>query len=124
MKVFLFAAHGSRREESNQEVDAFFNMMFKNIEDKFDKGICCFLQFGRPLFEETLEEVLSQGGRDIYIFPYFLFNGSHVTVDIPEITKGFMDKNPDVSIKILKALGDLNDFHGFLSNALIDEIEK
>ena len=124
MKVFLFAAHGSRREESNREVENFFKNLFNFIKADFDTGECCFLQFGSPLFEDLLEEVIEKGAKEVFIFPYFLFNGAHVTVDIPEITKNISLKYPDCSVKILKALGDIEGFDSFLSESLIREIKN
>ncbi|MDY0131474.1 MAG: CbiX/SirB N-terminal domain-containing protein [Desulforegulaceae bacterium] len=122
MKVLLFAAHGSRKVNSNLEVSLFFEKVLTGLGNKIDRGICCFLQFGKPGIEEALEEEIKKGGTKIYIFPYFLFNGAHVTEDLPEIQKKFSAKYPKTEIIILNSLADAKDFDLFLSKFIGEKI--
>jgi sirohydrochlorin ferrochelatase len=122
MKVLLFAAHGSRRNNSNKEISLFFEKVLNNLKDKIDRGVCCFLQFGTPGIEEALEAEFAEGAEKIYIFPYFLFNGSHVTEDIPEICRNYRKKYPDREIILLDALADASGFDVFLSGYLGQKI--
>lgn len=120
MKVLIFAAHGSRKKESNEEVKLFFERVSGLIGNGFDLIISSFLQFSNPLLEDVLKEVIDNGGKEIYIFPYFLFNGAHVTQDIPELARAY--KRDGVSIKILRSLGDLGGFDDFLAASLLNEV--
>jgi sirohydrochlorin cobaltochelatase len=122
MKVLLFAAHGSRKNNSNNEISVFFEKVLNNLGNKIDKGVCCFLQFGTPGIEEALEQEIKKGAKKIYVFPYFLFNGSHVTEDIPFICKKFNEKYPKTEIVILDALADAKGFDFFLSKYLESRI--
>lgn len=116
MKVLLFAAHGSRKENSNLEIADFYEKVAKNLQGKIDKGLCCFLQFGKPGIEEAIENLISQGAVEIFIFPYFLFNGSHVKEDLPLIKQTFESKNKAVKIKIFDVLSMAEGFDFFISD--------
>lgn len=118
MKVLLFAAHGSRKENSNLEISVFFEKVADKLKDKIDRSVCCFLQFGTPGIEEAITDQIENGATEIYIFPYFLFNGSHVTVDIPLIQEKFKEKYPGLEIEVLDALADADGFDFFISDYL------
>lgn len=120
MKTLIFAAHGSRKKESNDEVIIFFQNIINLLDGVFDDFICCFLEFKEPFIEQAVKTAVEKGADEIYIFPYFLFNGTHVTVDIPEIVAKFKDKN----IKVLKSLGSIDGFDGFIAEYLKDEMGK
>jgi cobalamin biosynthesis Co2+ chelatase CbiK len=116
MKVLLFAAHGSRKENSNLEIADFYEKVSKNLQGKIDKGLCCFLQFGKPGIEEAIETLIKEGAFEIYIFPYFLFNGSHVKEDLPLIKKNFESKYKGIKIKIFDVLSMAEGFDFFISD--------
>ncbi|MGM0418658.1 MAG: CbiX/SirB N-terminal domain-containing protein [Thermodesulfobacteriota bacterium] len=118
MNILLFAVHGSRKTDSNKEVENFFEKVKKNLDKNIDKAFCCFLQFGSPKIEEVLEDELQKGADTIYIFPYFLFQGSHVTEDIPGIKEKFEKKYPEAFIKILNTPGEIKGFDEFIAESL------
>jgi|AntRauTorckE6833_2_1112554.scaffolds.fasta_scaffold103665_2 sirohydrochlorin ferrochelatase len=118
MNILLFAVHGSRKSDSNKGVENFFEKVRKNLGKKIDKAFCCYLQFGTPKIEEVLEAELQKGADTVYIFPYFLFRGSHVTEDIPEIKEKFEKKYPEASIKILNTPGEIKGFDQFIAKSL------
>ena len=78
----LLVSHGSPRKEAN----AGFCQMVENITARTE-GLTIrptFFSIARPSIEDRVEEFTKEGVTHIYIVPYFLFNGQHVTVDIPK----------------------------------------
>lgn len=124
MKVLLFAAHGSRKESSNLEIADFYKKVVKNLEGKIDRGVCCFLQFGKPGIEEAIESLIVEGASKIYIFPYFLFNGAHVKEDIPLIKKEFISRYPGLKIEIFNILPMASGFDSFISDYIEKGLDK
>lgn len=98
----LLVSHGSPRKEAN----AGFCQMVENITARTE-GLTIrptFFSIARPSIEDRVEEFAKEGVTHIYIVPYFLFNGQHVRVDIPEQVERCGEKYPEITIDVMPTL--------------------
>ena len=99
----ILLAHGSRRDGANDVMDQLVGMV-REASD-FTKVNSAFLQFSRPTLQEALKEQVDQGIKEVTVMPVFLFNGIHLSEDIPQILEQEKEKYPSVKILTAKALG-------------------
>ena len=105
MKSLIIIAHGSRKETSNIEVIDIVNQI-KNSETTYSLVEPAFLEFAAPTLEESVKKSLDQNLLEIYIYPYFLNSGKHVTSDIPDEIETLKIKYPQVNITMLPHFGE------------------
>jgi sirohydrochlorin cobaltochelatase len=102
-EVIILLGHGSRRMEANNILKS----ITKIIKPKFLKENIeyAFLELAEPNIKDVLEKCIKNGAKLIYVIPYFLYSGNHVSRDIPEILNEYSDKYPAVKIKLGNYLG-------------------
>jgi sirohydrochlorin ferrochelatase len=105
MKSLLIIAHGSRRQASNDEVEALAARLRRLPQLEFDDVSVAFLELATPGISEALEHCVERGFLDITVFPYFLAAGRHVVADIPVELEKFQAEYPQVSIALTPHLG-------------------
>lgn len=105
MKALIIAAHGSRLDESNEEVAAFAGEVEGLAKDHFDFVRCAFLQFTTPGFRAVVEGLAAEGATQIVVFPYFIAAGSHVSRDIPALIEKAARENPGIEFSLTPHLG-------------------
>ncbi len=108
MKSLLIVAHGSRREESNREIEALAHAIEKMTDNRFDSVAYAFIQFARPLFGEMIDTLAGKGAEKIVVFPLFIAAGSHVQNDIPEEIQKAKQRHPALDIRHTGHLGRLD----------------
>jgi precorrin-8X/cobalt-precorrin-8 methylmutase len=64
-----------------------------------------FLQFNRPKPEEVLRECLKKRVRAVFILPFFLLPGKHVTEDIQAMIADLRKDFPDLEIRLGRSIG-------------------
>lgn len=105
MNVLLIVAHGSRLKESNEEIIRFC----EKIQNKSDNDTIvkyAFLELAKPSIIESLDMISNSFNNcKISILPYFLAEGKHVKIDIPNEVNEFKLKKIDCDITILPHLG-------------------
>lgn len=104
MKAILLVAHGSRRQQSNDEVRLLAEKLGQRCGDAFPVILPAFLELADPLIPDGLQQCIDQGADDITVLPYFLNTGRHVAEDIPGIVAAFQ-KDADADIRIASHLG-------------------
>lgn len=62
-------------------------------------------EFTRPSIPETIDMLVAEGSRRMVIVPFFLFDGKHITVEIPEELDKIRARYPDVDLTYAKTLG-------------------
>ena len=104
MNGILILAHGSRR----QEIDKILNSLTQKVIDKTGELLIypAYLQFSERNLEVGIEYLIEKGANKIKVIPMFLFDGIHVTQDIPEELNTIMSKHPGIEVKMSKHLGD------------------
>jgi len=105
----VIIAHGSRREESNQEVRDLATKMQGMCGDQYQSIRAGFLELAEPLIPDVLELCIDNGSIDIHVFPYFLSAGRHVTQDVPNDVKLTQQKHPNINITMKPYLGSNDD---------------
>lgn len=118
-EAVLLLAHGSRREEGNQQVKKIKDEV--QAQDK-DRRLyeAAFLQFGCPGLEEGVKKLVSLGVTKIIVVPLFLVAGNHVWKDIPQVIDELKQKHPGVKFIITGHLGASSK----LSDVIADLIES
>jgi len=107
VKALIIAAHGSRRTESNLEVESLAKRLSQKATGSFKTVVHAFIQFADPFLEKTIDDLVQKGATQIVIFPFFIASGSHILVDIPEFIKNAQHSHPHVDFKVTKHLGKI-----------------
>jgi sirohydrochlorin ferrochelatase len=105
MKALLLIAHGSRRQQSNDEVIELADKLKKNSDGQYDIIHAGFLELAETLIPDGIKKCVDDGATSIVILPYFLNSGRHVIEDIPEIVNSTKSLYPEADIKIAPHLG-------------------
>jgi len=122
LEKIIIVGHGSPKEDANKLADltkALAITLKKQPEDiKY-----AYIKFGSPSIEESIIECIKENAKTIIIHPLFLFSGSHVSYDIPEIIKKFRKNYPYIEIICTKPLG-LHEKLLEIIKERIDEIKQ
>ncbi len=105
MKALLIIAHGSRQAVSNAEFSSMVSLVCSELNDTFAHVEASFLEFCEPSVETSLEAMIQKGMKDIYIYPFFLNSGKHVTHDIPMKVQTVQKMYPKTNLNLLKHFG-------------------
>lgn len=105
MNALLLVAHGSRRKQSNDEVDQLAEKLRENCSGQYRIIHSAFLELADTLIPDGIKQCVDDGADSIIVLPYFLNSGRHVVEDIPEIVNDTKKLYPDVDIKIAPHLG-------------------
>jgi len=81
MDGVLILAHGSKRHET----EVILESLVKKVKEKTGEKLVCpaYLQFSEQNLEAGINQLIESGAKNIKIVPMFLFDGVHVTQDIP-----------------------------------------
>lgn len=104
MNGILILAHGSKRQETEQILNSLVDKVKQKTGEKLVYPV--YLQFSEQNLEAGIEQLIASGAKNIKVVPMFLFDGVHVTQDIPEELNALMAKHPGINIRMSKHLGD------------------
>ncbi|MDB9864170.1 CbiX/SirB N-terminal domain-containing protein [Candidatus Thioglobus sp.] len=120
MHILLLVAHGSRREESNIEIESLSKKISTLEPKEFDKVMPAFLEFASPSIPEAIKECTKLGATKVTILPYFLSAGVHITRDIPnEITEA-SEGSPGLEINVANYFGSRDEIAQILLKTALD----
>jgi len=104
MNGILILAHGSRRQEADQPLKS----LIQQVKDKTGEQLIysAYLQFSEPDLEAGIAYLIAKGADKIKVIPLFLFDGTHVNLDIPQQLQLLRDKHPGIEVKMSRHLGD------------------
>jgi sirohydrochlorin ferrochelatase len=105
MKALLLVAHGSRRQQSNDEVDKLAEQLRERCGEEYQIVHSAFLELADTLIPDGIRRCAQEGATEIVVLPYFLNSGRHVVTDIPEEVDSVRDELPGVEIKLASHLG-------------------
>lgn len=119
MRSLLLVAHGSRRQESNDEVRALTRRLAQQAGDAFGHVDCGFLELAEPSIPDGIQGCIDAGATEVVVVPYFLSAGRHVAEDIPAEVKIKQDQHPGIRIEIAPYLGAADEVAGLLINSAV-----
>lgn len=105
MKTLLLIAHGSRRQESNDEIRRLAEKLRARVGARFDAVGHAYLEIAEPSIPDGIEGLIAQGATEVVVLPYFLAPGTHVREDIPAIMEAKVKEHPGVRIHATPFLG-------------------
>jgi len=115
----IILAHGSRLKDTKKSVHNVIRVIRQGLGLK--DVAPAFLQLCKPALAEAVQALMRRRCAVIIIVPYFLFNGSHMTRDIPraieELKRGF----PQVKFVFAK---NLSYDECMISHIVIDRIKE
>ena len=122
MKGLLLVAHGSRREQSNDEIADVAKALQSRVSDKYEHTVHAFLELAKPSIPEGIEMLINQGASEITVLPYFLSAGRHVHQDVPEIVQAKQGLHPEIPITIAPYIGEASEMIDVLA-AISKQVE-
>ena len=123
MKHLLIAAHGSRRESSNEELKKLGVKVSAILGVDSSQVDVAFLEFASPSIENALLGLFSGNVTEVVVLPYFLSAGNHVVRDIPEDISKVLAQWPDKKITLLSHIGALDSMVGAIAGAFAGAFE-
>jgi sirohydrochlorin ferrochelatase len=99
----LLIAHGSRRDEANQDLTRLADTlrathMYRTIQT-------AYLELAQPDIARAAEECVAAGPACVKMLPYFLSAGAHVTEDLERHRRELADRYPQVAFELCSPLG-------------------
>ena len=105
MDALLLIAHGSRRQQSNDEVTALAGRLRDACSTDYQIVHAGFLELATPSIPDGISACVDDGASRITVLPYFLNSGRHVVEDIPEIVAEAKTRHPDIDVVVAPHLG-------------------
>jgi sirohydrochlorin ferrochelatase len=119
VKILIIVAHGSRREQSNQEVKSFVDKLGKNLKGTFNKVSYAFLEFSPITIESVIKDSFKSGAQEITVFPLFVSAGKHVSKDIPLAIGRALEEYPEGKVFLKDHLGAHSGLLNLVSSACV-----
>ena len=104
MKGYLILAHGSQRSESEKVLDSLMAKVRREMGPVLVES--AYLQFSDRDLRGGIQSLVAAGVTQIGLVPLFLFDGVHVTQDIPREAAEILADFPGVSLTMSQHLGD------------------
>lgn len=104
MEAILILAHGSKRNETEQTLNSIVQKVRHKIGS--ESVYPAYLQFSEQDMETIIKQLVDKGVKKFIVMPMFLFDGVHVTVDIPEEINKIKQKYSGIEIVITRHIGD------------------
>ena len=105
MRALLVVAHGSRREQSNDEVRDLTACLREQSGDAYAQVECAFLELAEPSIPDGIRNAIRAGAEQVTVMPYFLSAGRHVVKDIPAEIEIVRSEFPEIEIVLAPYLG-------------------
>lgn len=118
----IILSHGSKLKRAN----ASLNETVRAIRQKTGLAaiVPAYLQFCQPDLEKSIKGFIAKGFQRIIIIPFFLFNGNHVTRDIPNIIEKEKEKYPKVNFIYTKNLGEDTRISDIMSEIVEEAVQS
>jgi sirohydrochlorin ferrochelatase len=102
-KAIILLGHGSRVPDAGKHMEK----VADGLKRKYGYGMVeiCYMSRLGPHFPEIFEKCVKAGAKDVMVIPYFLHDGLHLVLDIPEMMQEIAANYPDVRLVLGKNLG-------------------
>jgi precorrin isomerase len=113
-ETIILMGHGSRVPGAGRDMEE----VAQRLKDKFGypRVEICFISRLGPHFPEIFEKCVNQGAKKVLAIPYFLHEGLHLLLDIPEMMQKEAKKFPHVKLMLGRSLG--------FDEGLVDLVER
>ncbi len=101
--AILLIAHGSRKEEANQELRDLAERLRVGRQGAIVEP--CFLELAGPDIPAGGRACVRQGAKRVLMIPYFLSAGVHLQDDLKGARDELREAFPDVEFRLGSALG-------------------
>lgn len=118
----IILSHGSKIKRAN----ASLNKTVQAIRQRtgLDAILPAYFQFCQPDLERSVKKLIAKGHQTVIIIPFFLFNGNHVTRDIPHIIEKEKGKYPKVDFIYTKNLGEDTRISDIVSDMVEEAVQS
>lgn len=116
--AILLIAHGSRRQAANEELLQLVQTFRIRLPGTPIEP--AFLELATPDIPSGLSNCLKQGATTIWMLPYFLSHGAHVTEDLKQFREDFISAHPEIQCQICPPLG----LHPLILEVLLDRLQE
>src|SRR3990172_1579178 len=119
-KGFLVIAHGSRRDEANQQVLT----LVKRLRDYFQTDMFegAFMEIASPSIKDGIKTLSEKGIEELIVSPFFLFTGMHYSKDVPALIREAIEEiDGRIGFKMLKPVGMHPDIFDLLKDILYED---
>ena len=99
----ILLGHGSRVPDAGQSMQKVAETLCEH--GRYTVVETCHMSRLGPHFEETLNKCVHAGARNVVVLPYFLNQGLHMKLDIPEMMQQAAERYPRVKLTFGKNLG-------------------
>ncbi|MFQ5646655.1 MAG: sirohydrochlorin chelatase [bacterium] len=96
MKAIIILGHGSRVPGAGTNMEKVAALLQSRYGYELVEP--CYMSRLGPYFPETLAKCAAQGATEVVLIPYFLNNGLHIRLDIPEMMKKEAEKYPELQL--------------------------
>ncbi|MGC8906299.1 MAG: precorrin-8X methylmutase [Desulfomonilaceae bacterium] len=102
-KAIILLGHGSRVPDAGKHMEK----VASGLKSKYGYNIVeiCYMSRLGPHFPEVFEKCVSQGATEIMVIPYFLHDGLHLVLDIPEMMQKIARSHPGIKLVLGQNLG-------------------
>jgi hypothetical protein len=113
-ETIILMGHGSRVPGAGKDMEE----VAQRLKDKYGypRVEICFISRLGPHFPEIFEKCVNQGAKKVLAIPYFLHEGLHLLLDIPEMMQQEAKKFPYVKLMLGRSLG--------FDEGLVDLVER
>ena len=99
----ILLGHGSRRGDANNILKSIVEIIRPKLSEINIEY--AFLEFAEPNINDLIGKMAEDNYDLLYVIPYFLYSGNHVSRDIPKLLDEYREKYPHVDIKMGEHLG-------------------
>jgi len=102
-QAIILLGHGSRVPDAGrhmEQVAAGLKSMYG-----YELVEICYMSRLGPHLPETFAKCVEMGATDVMVIPYFLHDGLHLVLDIPEMLQELAGKYPEVGVVLGQNLG-------------------
>lgn len=104
MQGLLLVDHGSRRAESNEQLDVMVDLVRRMVGDEV-KVLGAHLELATPSIAEQVSAMAQAGVTQLVVVPYMLAPGRHAVADIPRLAAEAATAHPHMTVSVGECLG-------------------
>ncbi len=112
--AIILLGHGSRVKDASKPMER----LAQALEGRLNPGkvYVCYMSRLGPHYPEVFQKALDEGAKQVLVIPYFLHEGLHIRLDIPQMLQEEAAKAPEVRVVLGKNLG--------YDESLVELVEK